>query len=306
VTDQEVAKLAAEFGPTKCIFNQASKRGIAFITFQDLRHAQDAVASLDNREIHGRAMHASFAFSMSDNSRNDPVPACATITCRSEKEDAKMNEQDIASAFSRYGDIRQVIMGEKPSIVIVKYFDMRAAKKAVEETGSIIIRGGRIFVEFNQRADSETIESPRRSYRPNDSHDSRPSERPVFQPPPYRPPPLPIQGYPPPAMYLSAYGPPAPYGPPLPSAQYQHFMQYPAPMISQPFQYQTPMISQFPYQGQALASPLTQYGQATAFASQPSAPSAVPPPALQQQQNPTAGLLAGIANLQKLISSRGQ
>jgi RNA recognition motif-containing protein len=295
VTDQEVAELAAEFGPTKCIFNQASKRGIAFLTFQDLRHAQDAVASLDNRELHGRTMRACFSFSMSDNSRNDPIPACATVTCRSEKEDTKVNEQDITSAFSRYGDIRQIILGEKPSLVIVKYFDMRAAKKAVEETGSIIIRGERIFVEFNQRADSDKIESPRPSYRLNDrrTFQARP-DPPLAYPPP---PPMPIPGYPPPAMYLSGYGPPPPYSP---------FMQYPAPTVSQPFRYQAqlqPPMPQLPGQGQTFVPPAPQYAPAPTFASQPSAPAPLqlPPP-----QNWTAGLLAGIANLQKLISPRGQ
>jgi hypothetical protein len=82
---------------------------------------------LDGRSFHDHTIRSSFANSISDNTRTDTAVARATITCKAEKETAQLNEHDLSDAFSRYGDIRQLLPPQKPNQAIVKFYDLRAA-----------------------------------------------------------------------------------------------------------------------------------------------------------------------------------
>jgi RNA recognition motif-containing protein len=249
VTDSEIANLAAEFGPTLCIFSFASKRGIAFITFYDLRHAQACVSALENRVLHGRTIHASFANTISDNSREDPVPACATITCRAEKVSTRLSDQEINAEFSRYGDIRQNLQCQNSNSVIVQYFDLRAARRAVEESGKIEIHGDRIFTEFNPEADGEHLDVRARERHDRDNRFERPlPDDGILEPSRYpaqsaypQPPGFMSQAYPipppmyPPPLYQTPGQPTYPYQPMYPGMPQFGLTGYPFGTVGQPF-----------------------------------------------------------------------
>jgi hypothetical protein len=159
-------------------------------------------------------MHASFANSTSDNTRRDPVPACATITCRSDKDPTSLTEQDITRVFRTYGDIRQHLPSQKAGTFIVQFFDFRASQKAVEESGTVEINGEHIFTEFNLEAEERHVESQKRERPdPPDRHDR--TYRPQNYAPPRYAPPYPPPSFPPqhamyPPGYLPGYPPPPP------------------------------------------------------------------------------------------------
>jgi RNA recognition motif-containing protein len=151
-----------EFGPTASIFSLASKRGIAFITFYDLRDAQKAVVGLDGRLLHGKTLEAAFAYSPSDNTSHDSTQICSTITARSENEHTVLSESDISTAFSRYGEVKAIEPGNRPHMWVVKYYDLRASRKAVEDNGAITISGEKIGAEFNLIDDDDLKAVPRK------------------------------------------------------------------------------------------------------------------------------------------------
>jgi RNA recognition motif-containing protein len=166
VTDQEITELTAEFSPTSRVLGRAVKQGFAYVTFQDLRDAQEAVAHLKGVEFHGKPIHASYAYAMPDVSPNVPIAARTVITCLTIKDTTTVSAQEVGAAFSEYGTVKRVTDGERPATFVVEYFDPGDARKAVEGSGSIVIRGERIFVELSEWADPNPMRDPELPYPP--------------------------------------------------------------------------------------------------------------------------------------------
>jgi RNA recognition motif-containing protein len=195
------------------MYNLASKRGIAFITFYDLREAQKAVAGLNGQEIHGKALETAFADAPSDNTTHDPTQICSTITARSENEHTVLTESDIRTAFSKYGDIRAIEPGARPHEWVIKYFDLRASRKAVEANETIEISGERIMAEFNCIDDDDLKAVPKKEEERERRALERKNRAERYDPrrrrdryDPYYPPPS-QYGYPPPYHASHGYPP---------------------------------------------------------------------------------------------------
>ena len=252
ISSSELESLAHEFGPTSNIFSRVSQKGIAFLTFQDLRDAKKAVEGLECRVIKGREIHTSYAYSSPDN-KVDPRSTCSTITvklmdnnesnislesvstennsneinnnncdnnnvesvsnCASDKVevnnvsnvincnndnievnnvsnvnncnndnievsncnnvepengDEEINrknnssseiENKLSELFLAYGEINEIFM-KRENEYVIKYFDLRAAKKAVEESGTVVYENMTAFVEYNLDDDDDQKSKP--------------------------------------------------------------------------------------------------------------------------------------------------
>jgi RNA recognition motif-containing protein len=241
VTDSDLKTMAEEFGPTSSVFSLANRRGIGFVTFYDLRDAERCVNGLECRTVHNREIHTSYAYSPPGNSPRDPRATCATITVNSP--DVSIGEGDIATAFAKYGEIKAILKGDEATSWTVKYFDLRAARKAIEETGTVKLNGKKTAVSLNLKDDDDqksvpTGNEPHFPPRAAERRERGPrTEFPAqYAPPPYgfaygMPPMYP--GYP---GYPGQFPYPPPPGWPPPDFQGfpgQEFQAGPAPQMSQ-------------------------------------------------------------------------
>jgi hypothetical protein len=132
----------------------------------------------------------------------------------------------IGECFRPLGDIKAIEKQESGIAFTVKFFDLRAAKKAIEESGKIEIAGGKVFTEFNWQDDDgskgrpKDLELPAPRGRAGEERRGRGRFQGQFMPPPYPgypptgfiPPPPGYPGYPP---VFPGYPPPQFSGPPI-------------------------------------------------------------------------------------------
>jgi RNA recognition motif-containing protein len=224
ITTSDLKLLAEEFGPTQSAFSLANRRGIGFVTFFDSRDAERCVNGLEAREVHGREVHTSYAYAASDDTRQSRLDHCATVTARLAGAPPALSEDLVRQCLSQCGEVKSVARQEGPDSFTVKFYDLRATKKAVAESGRLEIGGEKVLVELNPKEDDGCKGKPKdlempfppkgRGGRDRD-HEERPKPyAPPFPlPPPY---PRPPQAFPPP------YAPPPhfrgnpPYAPPFP------------------------------------------------------------------------------------------
>lgn len=272
ITKEELESIASEFGEVAAVYSRASKRGIAFITFYDLRDAQKAVNQLENRNVHGRELHTSYAYSPPDHAKRDLSQNCSTITVtvpiteEDENIDIKLNQ--IEAEFSQFGEIRLAENGKNNNQFIIRYYDLRGARKAVENSGNIEINSKKLTIALNLEDDEDLKSQPteqekandkksdieRRKYKREQEIKNRKKRRAVSNDYSY-----PVSYQPVPPTYSSQMMPPNPYWqygnypPPLPPQSYpppqtyQHQQPYQQP-FPQPYQQQYPS-QQMMYQG---------------------------------------------------------
>jgi hypothetical protein len=205
--------LTEEFGQTASIFNLAQRRGICFVTFFDSRDAERCVNSLDARMVHGREIHTSYAYASEGSSNN--LDNCATITARTNL-NGGITAEMIGECLSKCGEVRSAVR-KMPGVFTVKFYDLRAAKKAAES--SFEINGETVFTEMNPQEDEgcksrpkdvELPFPPKRNGREREEDRQMDRERRGrYYPPPMAPPgygipymtPPNYVGYPPPPRY---------------------------------------------------------------------------------------------------------
>ena len=99
----EVEGVFREFGEIKIAFDLIPKRGIAFITFYDLRHAEQAMNTLKDLEFRGRKAQIHYSLPKEgDQSKNQ---ASLDVEYKGEN---SVTEQELVDYMSQYGEIRSV------------------------------------------------------------------------------------------------------------------------------------------------------------------------------------------------------
>jgi hypothetical protein len=226
---EDLTRIAEKFGPTASVFSLAHKRGIGFVSFYDSRDAEKCVNELESKIIHGKTVHTAYAYTPPDRSPHNAKDNCATITVQVPSGEEAITDGLIGEVFGRYGDIKIVTKQDDGTSFTVKYYDVRAARKAVEESGTVEVSGAKSTVELNFRDDDdlqsvpkeEDLEIKRSKLReaPRDfrrdggrpperrSHDGHHSDYKQRPGPEYPPP-----GYPPPFAYPGYPGFPCPPG----------------------------------------------------------------------------------------------
>ena len=127
-------KFAEKYGEVASIYS-VSKKGIHFVTYYDIRDAKKAVEEAPFQVLDGRPVKANFAFRPGYVKENSVVLCSAVqFTPQDSKE---YTEEQIINAFGQFGEIRQI--RKEDSRYVIKYFDMRSTKKAIESNEPIII-----------------------------------------------------------------------------------------------------------------------------------------------------------------------
>jgi RNA recognition motif-containing protein len=249
ITESELKTIAEEFGPTANVFSLANRRGIGFVTFYDSRDAERCVNELECRTLHQREIHTSYAYAAPDQSAHNRFAICATITARSAG--PQISEDEVVESISRFGEIKSVEPQEAAGAFTVKFYDLRAAKMAVE-AGAVDIGEHKVYIEFNLKEDDgnkrpqngQEMLSSRKMKEKESEHGqgtrrTRVDDRRGYPPPP----PTFMQIYPMPMQYgavppqgypfypWAAIGPQFPSNPPHP---FQQPSQFPFPFPPPP------------------------------------------------------------------------
>lgn len=178
---EDFISFAQQYGEISNQYLTIDKKGVAFITYFDIRNSERAVADAEGKELAGRAIGTNFAYTPPKTSRRDQFATCATIRVQTTKP-IVVKESDLAEALRAFGEIR--IIESNPPGWIVKFYNIRDAKRATEFSGRIPINGEFLNVELIE--DDQKLNQPTQ----NLSNSNWPTPNTIYQhPPPVQPPP---------------------------------------------------------------------------------------------------------------------
>ena len=298
IKKDEFMRFAEKFGEIKNVYERPDK-GFYFVTYYDIRCAKKAVDEAPNESLQGRPVKANYAYK-ADHTKKDPI--CATISVTLSQESSEISEMDVQDACSAFGEVRTCSHdAQNATKYYVKYFDLRAVKRAVENQAPLFIKGVPFTVEMKIGED-DGLEQEResrertRERRGGDRRDNRNRNNnnnrynnmqapppPYGAPPPYGYPYMPYgaqpygaQSYGVPPPYAAAAGGYPSYAPPYGQAPPAYGVQSQQP-VAQPQQQQPPYGVPPQQQQQANQAQQPTYGAPVQQQQQPSY-SAQPPP----------------------------
>jgi hypothetical protein len=204
----ELRAFVESFGEVSSVSPRLS-RGMAFVTYFDIRDAQRAVAEAYGKSLAGRMVKASYAFRPPVYSGRDPTEFCSTVVVRAKEHG--LEAADVTAFMQQFGEIRASGPGSQADEFVVSFFNLKAARAALDRKTAEIKN---ITVNFQLKPEDDAGEDPTsfqatRRARHADMHQ------------PVMPQPLPPYPYGP-------YGYPAP-PPPYPNHPFTGYVAQPPP-----------------------------------------------------------------------------
>jgi RNA recognition motif-containing protein len=145
MSPDECRQIYQEFGEIRAsVTNHIHDRGLAFITYYDMRSAMKAVEQMQNYQNRGRNPVTGYAYHVPDATGLDARDLALTVLLRPAQEGARLSPEAVKLALSAYGDVSSVTEAQTGGW-IVDFFDSRAVQKVVGEVKGITI-GGFVFV----------------------------------------------------------------------------------------------------------------------------------------------------------------
>ncbi|KAH0785515.1 polyadenylate-binding protein, cytoplasmic and nuclear [Histomonas meleagridis] len=186
VTYDEFSQYASKYGEISNIYS-IFERGMAFVTYYDIRDAINAVKN-PYEKIHDRIIKTSFAFKPPAHSKRDPHSACSTVHVKSLESISNVLIDDVKESIAQFGEIRDSTVRGTGDFV-VKFYNLKSAKAAVEK-GSIDVKGETLSIEFLPEADEGDDPSahPQLTHG-HDNNQGHFNQHYPYPPPPYQFPP---------------------------------------------------------------------------------------------------------------------
>lgn len=209
VTPEEFHSIFLAFGEIwKENLSLIREKGVAYITFYDIRAAMKAEAEMLNRKIHNRIPKTSFLYKPMTGSGVDIRDLSLKVLLRPSREPTKkVSQQAVRDACSRFGEVWTVSEPGKNQFH-VEFYDKRGCNMCVDNSGAIVIEEVAWYSELVLEMSDGMKYAPQRSQAP--------------APPPY-------SAAPPPPPYSMGPPPPAPMVPHYQGQQFQEYPSYYAP-----------------------------------------------------------------------------
>ncbi|EDR28498.1 polyadenylate-binding protein, cytoplasmic and nuclear, putative [Entamoeba dispar SAW760] len=278
--EESIRKLFEKYGEIKKVFCQIENRGIAFVTFYDIRDAIKAHEELNKKEIDGRPIKIHYSLPKDNEiNKTDSLENHANLYVILRGFQKIPTNDEIFHYFEKFGEVSEIRdSADKPNIKFIEYYDSRAAVKALESSNNAQWNEGTIEVKYASfsKKDLERIVETKNQLKKL-KHDHLAKDR-IKDYPKYRSPGSSPKTIPPYSIYPSTYQPP-------------YTSTYPS-------QYQSPYVS---YQYPPQYYPLSVQIQPPNNHSSPSVPQLYPsiPPYYQQQNPATPKVLPEYSNSQK-------
>jgi hypothetical protein len=147
--ESDLHNMFASFGPMQRFFSIVPARGMCFVTYFDIRHAENARRAMHQFLVHGRPI--SVHFSMPDHKdKESEAQHTGTIFVILRQPPRPVDHRDVGHYFSRFGDILQIRdrKGTTGTEFFVEFFDTRAANVAQRENDHKPLFGGMAEIVF--------------------------------------------------------------------------------------------------------------------------------------------------------------
>ena len=129
---EKFIEFVESFGEISYIYSLVPTKGIAFVTYCDIRNAQKAVEKGGETYFMNRPLRTNYA-NKSYFPHHDPTNTCATILVKSLASPSKMTIHEVISKMKDFGEIMSGSTVEgQPGTFVVKYYNIKDAHKAME------------------------------------------------------------------------------------------------------------------------------------------------------------------------------
>lgn len=234
VSQETFYEFARKYGEIVNMYNLISKKGLAFVTYYNIKDAKNAVDKANNQMLEGRQVKTNYA-KKSSYPQNDPRTTCSALLVRT-MPGSKLTLEKIKIEMSKFGEIYSFAELEQ-NLYFIKFCDIRDAQRAVKERNLLNFGDENVSIDF--KIDDEDMDAQQQMQNQRMQN--------------YPPPPPPQFGFPTP------YGnqqippfPPQPMGNPMFGSVQPPVQQFfGAPGGMHPQQYQVPPMQpkqQYPSQ----------------------------------------------------------
>jgi len=137
-------------------FNLISNRGMAFITYYDLREAEKAKNGLQDAEVEGRSIDIHYSIPREDEEHDDQDPNNGTLfVCIKDSKEDYTNE-DLYNLFRQWGDIKEVRDCKgKPNQKFVELWDLRHSEIIFQQKQNTPFAGGILEIKHAFKSSRE-------------------------------------------------------------------------------------------------------------------------------------------------------
>ncbi|KAH0792476.1 putative RNA-binding protein [Histomonas meleagridis] len=147
-------EFAEKYGEIANIYSLIQKKGIAFVTYFNIKSAQKAVEQADNQLLMGRPVKTNFG-KKSSNPQTNPRFTCSALLVRTAI-GSKLTLKQVQMEMSKFGEIYATAVLE-PTLFYIKFCDIRDAQKAINGKHLMNFNGENVSIDF--KLDDEDIDA---------------------------------------------------------------------------------------------------------------------------------------------------
>ncbi|KAG9120904.1 hypothetical protein FRC07_003368 [Ceratobasidium sp. 392] len=151
-TDSDsVRKQFEEFGEIKTFFDLISNRGMAFVTYYDVRAAERARERLQDSNISGRPIDVHYSLPRGDEQagRCERDKNQGTLLIALRQSNQSIDDHELRRRFSQFGDVKQITAVDGRSDQrLLEMYDSRAMETAHDHLQGQPLQDGVMYIEF--------------------------------------------------------------------------------------------------------------------------------------------------------------
>ncbi|OHS93383.1 hypothetical protein TRFO_40307 [Tritrichomonas foetus] len=164
---EKFTEFAQQYGEIANMYSLIQKRGLAFVTYYDIRNSQKAVEQANGQRLGNRVIKTNYA-DKSTVPHRDPRTTCSCLYIRF-NQSSKVTIHDVINCMKDYGAIHSTVpVNDQPNSFVVKFCDIRNAQK-VMDSGSVTIKNEVANIEF-QLEDDEVEQKSSQHQTPSPSY----------------------------------------------------------------------------------------------------------------------------------------
>lgn len=189
-TEEEIRDSFEKYGKVKQIFSRISTRGMVFVTYSDLRDAENAMKNLQRTNIRGRPIDIHYSLPREEDDKyaepNKYLKDSLFITLT--ETENELSVEDARQLFARFGDIKDIREWSKKDQKIVEFFDTDECDKAKDDMEGKAFKGGILSIEYalapkNNNQSQRSHVGPQRRSRNRDRDRDRNHDKPYHRSP---------------------------------------------------------------------------------------------------------------------------
>lgn len=147
-SEDVIREMFGKYGEIKKIFNLIPTRGMVFLSYYDLRHADAAKRELQDYELAGRKIDVHYSLPKEDSSdEDDKNKGTLFVTVRDATE--PVENEAVKKLFEQWGEIKEVRdCTGSPTQKFIECWDLRDSGKIVQEKQGAPFAGGTLDIKF--------------------------------------------------------------------------------------------------------------------------------------------------------------